>query len=225
MPPRGSRGKLARGRGGRGKAPTKLAEEPSCSAQEPAGTNTNDEPTSQSTLEASSATESARVTTPQRLQDADPSPNSSPATVPTETPAPTPARPTQQPDESAAGSSAVASPTRGGGGVTRGKRGRGGTAAPSKFKPKIIRREQSEREELAREEQKRKETAAAQVAREEARLSRGRGRGFPGRGRGDAMGRGRDDRKTTATGTFGVAPAELGISFPQAYMALWLTCL
>ena len=139
-----------------------------------------------------------KASTPPPPETDDNDPNS-PATIPTETPAPTPVRP-----------STGTLPTRGRGGVRGGRGGRGASAAaPSKFKPKIIRREQSEREGLAREELKRKQDAADAAAREEARGSRGGARGFPSRGRGDAMGRGREQQRTTSTGVFGVLPAAM----------------
>lgn len=53
------------------------------------------------------------------------------------------------------------------------------------------------------------EELAKLAARDDAMASRGRGRGAP-RGRGDAMGR-KVEQRTTASGTFGVAPAEMGM--------------
>lgn len=93
-------------------------------------------------------------------------------------------------------------------------RGRGGArggaakpSAPSRFKPKNVRRDAGELEEIARKEHDRLAAIAAENAREASRQMRGRGR--PSRGRGDAMGRGRGLRKTTATGFLGVAPESL----------------
>jgi len=183
MPPARGRG---RGRG-RGKA---------IPAAEPAST-------------PSAALTETAVSTPEHMH-IDPSPNSSPATIPTETPAPTPARASTLRSD---GPSTSSGPSG-----TRNKIGGNQTAAPSKFKPKNIRRNVDEREELARKEIERVQElgrqAARAAAREEAAASRGRGRGgFGARGRGDAMGRRGEDKRTTASGTFGVLPAELGMFF------------
>lgn len=137
------------------------------------------------------------VSTPEHMH-IDPSPNSSPATIPTETPAPTPARvTTSRPDGPS---------TSGPSGTLRPRVGAKETAAPSKFKPKNVRRGADEREELARKEMQRVADLAQAAAKNDA--PRGRGRGAA-RGRGDAMGR-KVEPRTTASGTFGIAPAEMG---------------
>jgi DNA-directed RNA polymerase III subunit RPC4 len=206
MPPKGSRGG-ARGRGrGRGKAAASAAVEP---AADVPMTGTDDEPASQSTLEASlpSAAEAPapKITTPQNhLENDFASPNSSPATVPTETPAPTPARAPLQRTEST-GSGSIPPAARGGRG---GARGRGKNAAESRFKPKNVRRDAGELQELAQKEQARLAGIAQDRVREEARASRGRGR--PPRGRGDVMGRGAGMGRGAATGVFSVAPEAMG---------------
>lgn len=79
-------------------------------------------------------------------------------------------------------------------------------AAPSRFKPKNIRRSAKELEEIARKENERIEKAAEKEAKAAERLERGRGRGAFRGGRGGAMGE-RPKVKTTASGVFGQAPA------------------
>ncbi|EPQ66848.1 Bgt-4321 [Blumeria graminis f. sp. tritici] len=89
--------------------------------------------------------------------------------------------------------------------------GRGGahgvTAAPtaSRFKPKNVRRSATELAELARKEQERLAEVAEKLARDQARLMRGRGMQ---RGRGDAMGRVRG-ALGSASSIFGVVPEGL----------------
>jgi DNA-directed RNA polymerase III subunit RPC4 len=161
------------------------------------------------------------ITTPQHLldDDADPSPNSSPATIPTETPATTPAR-ANIPRSDPSGSNVPqpsSSSIRGGRGGARG----GAATKPattSRFKPKNVRRDASELEEIARKENDRLAAIAAENAREASAKMRGRGR--PLRGRGDAMGRGMG-RKTTATGTFGVAPEALSKSYRNPVLVIY----
>ncbi|KAF4617085.1 hypothetical protein G7Y89_g15063 [Cudoniella acicularis] len=199
MPPKAARG---RGRGrGRGKAP---AEPPVVPPP------TQEASQSQPTIEEPSPPVAApRITTPHDdlYDDApDPSPNSSPATVPTETPAPTPNRPSiLRPDSSNASESSSRGGRGGPGGVGR---GRGRPAGESKFKPRAIRRDQSERDRLAEEDMKRKSEALRQEEADAERKEKAanRGRGFRGgRGRGDVMGR-RGGRGNSASGLFGVAP-------------------
>jgi len=144
------------------------------------------------------------ASTPEHMH-IDPSPNSSPATIPTETPAPTPARvTTQRPDEPSSSVAPAAARTKIGAKETG--------PAPSKFKPRAVRRTAEEREKMGREEMERKERLAKAAARDEERAARGRGRGgFAGRGRGDAMGRRDTNQKSTASGIFGIAPEEMGM--------------
>jgi len=137
--------------------------------------------------EASSSQPSAAqtTTTPQNeLQ----SPNSSPVTIPTETPAPTPVR---APSERA---------------------GPKPSAAPRKYKPKPVRRAQSEREELARLEYERLERLNKKAEEKQAFAARG---GKNGRGRGDTMGKrfvaGRSGGNGGAEGMFSTLPSALGM--------------
>ncbi|RDL32003.1 uncharacterized protein BP5553_09405 [Venustampulla echinocandica] len=205
MPPKAARGGAPRGRG-RGRGRGKAAAEPSTAAQDENSSQ------SQSTIEGSPPPESAPpqaiTALHNELADDDTamaSPNSSPATVPTETPAPTPVRaPEPRPESSTATATTSA----------RGGRGRGGAAGTtttraSKFKPKSIRRTQSERDQLAEDEQKRKEDFIKKAQEEADRKERAanRSRGFRGgRGRGDVMGGRGAGRGSSASGLFGVAP-------------------
>lgn len=116
----------------------------------------------------------------------------------------TPAAANPDPTTSRAASATVAPPSRS---ATPAGRGAAATttratraAAPvGRFRPKVIRRDEAERDTLARqEEQKANERAA-----EERRALRGRGRGRSRRSRGDAMGRGgMRGMSATASGPF-----------------------
>jgi len=143
--------------------------------------------------------------------DVDPSPNSSPVTIPTETPAPTPARPAAPwpvlPPGQASSSLTTTTTSK----TASGQTPAATAAAPSKFKPKAIRRTKDERDRLVADEFKRAEKAKADAKREAERASRGRGRGA--RGRGDAMGRPKEAPRSTAHGIFGITPEEMGM-FP-----------
>lgn len=162
MPPKGSRGgRASRGGRGRGRGASEIT--PVAAVED--------------VVESLSVGASQDVP----MQD---TPTLSPASISTETLAPTPTTvpsqtPTQRPESIV--------PGRGRG------RGRGAPiagAAPPAFKPKAIRRDQSERQKVADEERKKVEerNKAAEIA--EGRAA-GRGRGaFRGtRGRGDAMGK------------------------------------
>jgi DNA-directed RNA polymerase III subunit RPC4 len=95
-----------------------------------------------------------------------------------------------------------------------------GSGVKSKFKPRIVRRDQTERNKLEREEQARlaarnKGVLSAERAAAKVRGGGVLGRGRGGRGRGDAMGRGelgfrRGGGLATASGPFGVAPVGSG---------------
>lgn len=213
MPPKAARG-AARGRGrGRGKA-TVDSEESHAPAIASEQFNSDQPSTSAAFADVPTNT------TPQHLlNESEPSPNSSPATIPTETPASTPARPGPAQTESSNSNAPHNGPLsfstarggRGGRGAGAARGGvRGGAApapAPSRFKPKNVRRDASELEEIGRKELDRLAAIAAENAREASRQARGRGR--PPRGRGDAMGRGGFGRKSIATGTFGIAPESM----------------
>ncbi|KAI1002247.1 hypothetical protein K3495_g5954 [Podosphaera aphanis] len=99
--------------------------------------------------------------------------------------------------------SATAGSSRGGRGLSRNI----AAAAPSasRFKPKNVRRSATELAEIAQKEQIKQADIAAELARQQARLLRGRGRA---RGRGDAMGRGRG-APGAASSIFGVVPESL----------------
>jgi DNA-directed RNA polymerase III subunit RPC4 len=200
MPPKAARGAVAAGRGrgrGRGKA---TAGESSESAILP-GQTADDHASGSSVLGAASDEPKPRTMTPQHptKEDMEPSQYSS---APAPARAPVPRTDASNPNAPHTGSLVPAGRGRGG--------ARGGAAkpaAPSRFKPKNVRRDASELEEIARKEHDRLAAIAAENAREASAKMRGRGR--PVRGRGDAMGRGGTMRKTTATGTFGIAPESL----------------
>jgi len=220
MPPKGStrgRGSGTRGRGrgrGRGKSSDDPADAPAEPIASPALSQTlkieDDE--SQSTLsgspypsvsqtappsvEAGEAIEAIEAREAQNAsQDMDVDkpdipmdPNTSPASQPTETPAPTPLRP------AAPGPPVV--PAVLGGKVKK----------ESRFKPKANRTAKSKLDELADQERRRKAQSAADEARAAGRAARGMDfRGMRGRGRGDAMGRGKIPSSSGA-GLWGVAP-------------------
>jgi DNA-directed RNA polymerase III subunit RPC4 len=109
-------------------------------------------------------------------------PNDSPASQPTETPAPTPIRPTP-----------VITPTEP---IVKVKK-------ESRFKPKAVRTSQAKLAEVeAAEREKQKKLDEAY---DKAQRLAGRGNALRGRGRGDAMGRGRSMASKGATGAFGGA--------------------
>ncbi|TAQ88636.1 hypothetical protein B7494_g3053 [Chlorociboria aeruginascens] len=197
MPPR-ARGGTGRARGQRGRVGGRGRGGAATSA---ADTAANEESSSQFTapleVQPNSQSNPPANTTPQHQtderNDSQPDPNFSPATVPTETPAPTPAKPTiERPgpiSESAAGESAPRSGTRGG----------------SKFKPRIVRRDASEREKLELAERERQNAISKQSQR-----AAGRARVWVGRGRGDAMGRrgrGGGEAAAASSGVFSVPSA------------------
>ncbi|RDW94880.1 hypothetical protein BP5796_00643 [Coleophoma crateriformis] len=192
MPPKGApRGRGAgRGRGRGGKAAASTAPE-------------GDQPSTDTGIDgaASSADPVTNATSTQ------PSPNSSPADVPTETPASTPNQPPIQRAPSSRGrgdSARGASSSRGRGDSTAG-------AAKSKFKPKIIRRDQSERDLLQQQAEKRAEQLRKDAEFKASRAAKAMMRGR-GRGRGDAMGRGTllgRGGGGTASGPFAMAPDEI----------------
>lgn len=97
-------------------------------------------------------------------------------------------------------------------GGTTASKGRG--KAPPKFKPKAVRREQSEREKLQAEAIAKETAARVAAEKDAARMARMRG----GRGRGDVMGMRRGLGlgrgavvPSSARGTFGVAPGPFGM--------------
>lgn len=222
MPPKGStrgRGSGTRGRGrgrGRGKSLDDLAAAPA----EPIGpsvvsqTLKVEDDESQSTLsdsprhnvpqtapdgveamelveavEAVAAVQAQSETQRMDVDNADDpmDPNTSPASQPTETPAPTPLRPAPAPSIVPA---------------VLGEK----VKKESRFKPKANRSAKSKLDELADQERRRKAQSAADEARAAGRAARGMDfRGMRGRGRGDAMGRGRIPQSSGA-GLWGVAP-------------------
>ena len=114
-------------------------------------------------------------------------PNTSPASQPTETPASTPLRVAPE---------VPLAPAVLGGKVKK----------ESRFKPKANRTSKSKLDELADQERRRKAKSAADEARLAGRAARGMDfRGMRGRGRGDAMGRGKVPTSSGA-GLWGVAP-------------------
>ncbi|KAL3423421.1 RNA polymerase III RPC4 [Phlyctema vagabunda] len=199
MPPKGARGRGSsrggRGRGGKASAAYATSE----SGEQLSQTATGDV--------AGNTVDSKKSAQDQIMNDASTqhSPNSSPVDIPTETPAPTPIRPDVQRESSARGRQDAARESSSIGG-----RGDSTVAAAasgkSKFKPKIIRRDLSEREKLKHaaenKERRDREFAERGLARAARRGARG------GRGRGDAMGRGTLPGRGAGTplGPFSEAP-------------------
>ena len=141
------------------------------------------------------------------------SPNTSPATMPTETPAPTPIRapPTFENDPSSRSPHGAAPKMRG-----------RGNAATSRFRPRNIRRDQSERDKLAEQErariaeiQKVEEARAKKAAAERARKENFSRDSYKKRGHGEMMGRpNREPERLVASGPFSAA-APSGESIPN----------
>lgn len=182
MPPKGSRGgRGGRGRGGAGNTPSNPPSiAPDVVDSQPASDNPN------TTMTDGSSQDIVMQDTPV-VTDTSTSATSQP-------PAPAPTRAPAQ------------ALTRGRGrgrGASSAGRGAAPVAAPPAFKPKAVRRDQTERQRIADEERKRMEDREKAAER-----GRGRGRGRGTRGRGDAMGR-RLMSTGTATGLFSQLPQAL----------------
>ena len=122
----------------------------------------------------------------------------SPASVPTETPAPTPRRGIEASEIPDAPTSSVALEAP----VVLGEK----QVKKSRFKPKIKRTDPKVLEARAAEEDEKRFKREKEAAKLAGIATRGMSfRGMRGRGRGDAMGRGRGG-SSSAAGLFGVAP-------------------
>lgn len=212
MPPKGSRG--ARGpRGPRGRI-TEQSRTPTPSVHGHPEEQSIEENT-RTTMEAGTSQDTPMQDPPTLSVSAEASqdvsiqetPTLSPASIPTETPASTPAA--QEPNRAPSQRLDSLAPRGRGQGRARG-RGRAGApfvgAAPPSFRPKAIRRDQSERQRAADEERKRVEERLREHEVSESRLARGRGQFRGGqRGRGDAMGK-RMVTISTASGIFSSLP-------------------
>lgn len=202
MPPKAARGTAGRGRG-RGGARGGTAAGAERSA--PGATNDPVIKTEDSAMEGYTAAPNPFNSGPVLESNEQPSPNSSPVTQPTETPAPTPNRvPISQSDSASGRGAAVGSSSR------------GDSAAPAKpkFKPRNIRRDQSERNALEAAERQRlhAQTEKDRKAEERANRFAGRSRGNAMGSRGGGMGRGAAAPQS-ASGLFGVTPG-YGQEFP-----------
>jgi len=165
---------------------------------------------SQDTLSFPAINAPAKTTPPRRNDndndEARHSPNTSPASMPTETPAATPVRAPPTLDSDSASQSA-----RGGALVPKGR----GNAATSRFRPRNVRRDQSERDKLAEQErariaeiQKVADAKAKKAAAERARKQQFDRGSHHKRGHGDMMGRSHRDRepeRLLASGPFSAA--------------------